>query len=59
MMSIGTTIKKLRHERDITQEQLAKYLACFGEALDSADSGNDERALDVLEEMIEHFNKMQ
>ena len=25
-MSIGTTIKRLRRERDITQEQLAEYL---------------------------------
>ncbi len=25
-MSIGTTIKKLRRERDMTQEQLAEYL---------------------------------
>lgn len=25
-MSIGTTIKRLRRERDITQEQLAAYL---------------------------------
>ena len=25
-MSIGTTIKRLRREKDITQEQLAEYL---------------------------------
>ena len=25
-MSIGSTIKYLRHEKDVTQEQLAEYL---------------------------------
>ena len=32
-MSIGKTIKKLRHERDITQEQLAAYLGITSRAV--------------------------
>ena len=32
-MSIGTTIKKLRRERDITQEQLAEYLGISSQAV--------------------------
>ncbi len=32
-MSIGTTIKKLRRERDITQEQLAEYLGISASAV--------------------------
>lgn len=32
-MSIGTTIKKLRRERDITQEQLAEYLGISSKAI--------------------------
>ena len=32
-MSIGTTIKKLRHERDMTQEQLAEYLGITANAV--------------------------
>ena len=32
-MSIGTTIKKLRRERDITQEQLAEYLGISFQAV--------------------------
>ena len=32
-MSIGKTIKKLRRERDITQEQLAAYLGITSRAV--------------------------
>lgn len=32
-MSIGTTIKKLRRERDMTQEQLAEYLGVTSRAV--------------------------
>ncbi len=32
-MSIGTTIKRLRHENDITQEQLAEYLGITSRAI--------------------------
>jgi transcriptional regulator with XRE-family HTH domain len=32
-MSIGTTIKKLRRERDITQEQLAEYIGITSRAI--------------------------
>lgn len=32
-MTIGTTIKKLRRERDITQEQLAEYLGISAQAV--------------------------
>ncbi len=32
-MSIGTTLKKLRRERDITQEQLAEYLGVSSQAV--------------------------
>ena len=32
-MSIGTTIKKLRHEREMTQEQLAEYLGITANAV--------------------------
>ena len=32
-MTIGATIKKLRRERDITQEQLAEYLSVSPQAV--------------------------
>ena len=32
-MSVGTTIKKLRRERDMTQEQLAEYLGITANAV--------------------------
>ncbi len=32
-MSIGTTIKKLRKEKDFTQEQLAEYLGISAQAI--------------------------
>ena len=32
-MSIGSTIKKLRRERDMTQEQLAEYLGITANAV--------------------------
>lgn len=32
-MSIGTTIKRLRREKDITQEQLAEYLGITSRAI--------------------------
>ena len=32
-MSVGSTIKRLRHEKDITQEQLAEYLGITSRAI--------------------------
>ena len=32
-MSIGSTIKRLRRERDLTQEQLAEYLGITSRAV--------------------------
>ena len=32
-MSIGSTIKRLRREKDITQEQLAEYLGITSRAI--------------------------
>ena len=44
-MSIGTTIKKLRRERDITQEQLAEYIGISSQAVSQWET--DKTAPDI------------
>lgn len=44
-MSIGTTIKKLRRERDITQEQLAEYIGISAQAVSQWET--DKTAPDI------------
>ena len=46
-MSIGTTIKKLRREREMTQEQLAEYLGITANAVSQWEC--DRKAPDILQ----------
>ena len=52
-MSIGTTIKRLRRERDITQEQLAEKLGIAPRTLCGIELGKNFFTADTLEKILE------
>lgn len=54
-MSIGTTIKRLRRERDMTQEQLADYLGITSRGFPS---GNARHGKETAAESVEGIGRI-
>jgi len=55
-MSIGTTIKKLRRERDMTQEQLAEYLGITANAVSQWECDRTAPDISQLPLLVRIFN---
>lgn len=55
-MSIGTTIKKLRRERDMTQEQLAEYLGITANAVSQWECDRTTPDISQLPLLVRIFN---
>ena len=55
-MSIGTTIKKLRRERDMTQEQLAEYLGITSNAVSQWECDRTAPDISQLPLLVRIFN---
>ena len=55
-MSIGTTIKRLRRERDITQEQLAEQMGVSRRTVSRWETGNNLPDLSVIVELAEFYD---
>ena len=55
-MSIGTTIKKLRRERDMTQEQLAEYLGITANAVSQWECDRTTPDISQLPLLVHIFN---
>lgn len=55
-MSIGTTIKKLRRERDMTQEQLAEYLGITANAVSQWECDRTAPDISQLPVLVRIFN---
>lgn len=55
-MSIGTTIKKLRRERDMTQEQLAEYLGVTANAVSQWECDRTAPDISQLPLLVRIFN---
>ena len=55
-MNIGTNIKKLRRERDITQEQLAEYLNISVSAISQWESGKTTPDISLLAPLANIFD---
>ena len=55
-MSIGTTIKKLRRERDMTQEQLAEYLGITANAVSQWECDRTCPDISLLPSICNLFN---
>ena len=55
-MNIGTIIKKLRHQRDLTQEQLAEYLNVSVSAVSQWESGKTVPDVSTLLALANFFD---
>lgn len=55
-MNIGSNIKKLRRDRDITQEQLAEYLSISISAISQWESGKTTPDISLLAPLANVFN---
>jgi len=54
-LSIGTNIKKLRTQYNITQEQLAEYLGVTAQAVSRWESGNGYPDIETLPALAGYF----
>ena len=55
-MSIGTTIKRLRREKDITQEQLAEYLGITSRAVSQWETEKTSPDISMIAPLTSIFN---
>lgn len=55
-MDIGSSIKKLRRERDITQEQLAEYLGITSRAISQWETGRTSPDISMIPALCHVFN---
>lgn len=56
MVDFGEKVKKLRHEKDLTQQQLAKLLGVAVSAISSYESGNRYPSYEVLISLARIFH---
>ena len=52
----GVFIKKLRNEKDLTQEQLAEQFSVSRRTVSRWETGNNMPDLDILVEMVDYFD---
>jgi transcriptional regulator with XRE-family HTH domain len=55
-IKIGAFIKKLRSEKDFTQEQLAEQFSVSRRTVSRWETGSNMPDLDILIEMVDYFN---
>lgn len=56
MVDFGEKVKKLRHEKDLTQQQLAELLGVAVSAISSYESGNRYPSYEVLISLARIFH---
>lgn len=56
MVNFGEKVKKLRHEKDLTQQQLAELLGVAVSAISSYESGNRYPSYEVLISLARIFH---